>query len=184
MIVKEMVKQSLPLLILCGIGELCAGTVLESISGSFHVIPGLIVMIPAVIALRGNISAALGSRLGSAYHLGVISLADMWNEDMKQNIYGSLTLSVVMSFFIGLLAYLTSMVLGLHVGFIKLVVISLFAGTLSGVILIGVAALVIAVAFKKGYNPDNITGPILTTVGDVVTMLCIFTGLIVVEALL
>ena len=101
MFAKEMLKQSLPLLIFCGIGGIIAGNTFSSMKilfepNSSSYIPGLIVVIPAIIALRGNISTAFGSRLGSAYHLGVIDSNNMWNEELWQNILGSL----VMSFFI------------------------------------------------------------------------------------
>ena len=91
MYAKEMVKQSLPLLILCGIGGVVAGNTFSGMKdifqpGSSSFIPGLIVVIPAIIALRGNISTALGSRLGSAYHLGLIDADNLWNNDLKQNV--------------------------------------------------------------------------------------------------
>ena len=66
MFAKEMLKQSLPLIIICGIGGVITGSTLGAMIDILKEIPGLIVVIPAVIALRGNISTALGSRLGSA----------------------------------------------------------------------------------------------------------------------
>jgi len=38
--------------------------------------------------------------------------------------------------------------------------------------------------FKRGYDPDNITGPALATFGDVVTMLCIFGSAFMIEVVL
>ena len=107
MYAKEMVKQSLPLLIISGIGLILAGNTFSSMKilfepNSSSFIPGLIVVIPAIIALRGNISTAFGSRLGSAYHLGLIDSKNMWNDDLKQNIIGTVSLSVIMSFVIGI----------------------------------------------------------------------------------
>ena len=74
MYAKEMVKQSLPLLVLCGLGGLVAGSTLGGMIDIFNKIPGLIVVIPAIIAMRGNISTAFGSRIGSAYHLSLIHI--------------------------------------------------------------------------------------------------------------
>ena len=54
--------------------------------GSSSFIPGLIVVIPAVIAMRGNISTALGSRLGSAYHLGIIDANNLFNEELNRKL--------------------------------------------------------------------------------------------------
>ena len=34
--------------------------------------------------------------------------------------------------------------------------------------------IIIYYVFKRGYDPDNITGPALSTVGDIITMLALF----------
>jgi len=179
MLAREMVKQSLPLLVLCGIGAIVTGHVFSAMQdlfqpGSESFIPGLIVVIPAIIAMRGNISTALGSRLGSAYHLGIINEQDFFNQELSQNIIGSLTLSVIMSFVVGILAYFTSILLGFSPDIVKLVVIVVLAGTFSGIILSLLTVVIIYIVFKRGYDPDNITGPALATFGDIITILSIF----------
>ncbi|MCK5459064.1 MAG: magnesium transporter [Thermoplasmatales archaeon] len=174
MYAKEMLKQSLPLLIFCGLGGIVAGGTLGQMTDLLKNIPGLIVIIPAIIALRGNISTALGSRLGSAYHLGVIDAENMWNDDLKQNIISSLVLSFSTSFIIGVLAYVTSLFFNVQPDPLLLILIVVIAGVISGLILTFLTIIIIYLVFRRGYDPDNITGPALATFGDVVTMLCIF----------
>ena len=174
MFAKEVVKQSLPLLIICGIGGIITGNFLGAMIDIFKQIPGLLVVIPAVIALRGNINTALGSRLGSAYHLGIIDADNMWNVELKQNIVGSLVLSFVISFIIGILAYVSSILLQIYPNPIILISIVIIAGGLSGIILAFLTIIIIYIVFKRGYDPDNITGPALATFGDIITILCIF----------
>ena len=192
MYAKEMVKQSLPLIVFCGFGAIVAGSTLGVMIDLIREIPGLIVVIPAIIAMRGNISTAFGSRLGSAYHLGVIDADNLWNEELKQNIIGSLVLSFFVAIIIGVLAYVTSVII-LHVypnpvnvypDPIKLISIVLLAGIISGVILTLMTIGIIYLVFKRGYDPDNITGPALATFGDMVTMLCIFGSAVLVEGIL
>jgi len=174
MFAKEMVKQSLPLLIFCGIGAIIAGSTLGVMIDLFEKIPGLIVVIPAIIALRGNISTAFGSRLGSAYHLGIISADNLWNEELKQNIIGTLILSLFVSLVVGILAYSTSVLIGIFPDPWKLISIVLLAGIISGLILTFLTICIIYLVFKRGYDPDNITGPALATFGDIITIFCIF----------
>ena len=69
---KHLLKQSLPMLIVCGIGEVYAGMVLCQMRGVLEILPGLIILVPAIIGMKGNIDTTLGSRLGSAIHMGVI----------------------------------------------------------------------------------------------------------------
>jgi len=174
MYAKQMLKQSLPLIILCGLGAILTGSTLSLMKNLFLEIPGLIVVIPAIIAMRGNISTALGSRLGSAYHLGLIDADNLWNDNLKQNVLGSIILSIIVSILIGILAYVSSLLMGVTPNFFKLVIIVLVAGIISGLILTFLTILIIYLVFKRGYDPDNITGPTLATFGDIITMLCIF----------
>jgi len=189
MYAKEMVKQSLPLLIISGIGLILAGNTFSSMKVLFEpnsssFIPGLIVVIPAIIAMRGNISTAFGSRLGSAYHLGLIDSKNMWNDDLKQNIVGTIFLGLFMSFIIGILAYITSLILGIHPNPVELIAVVILAGVISGVILTLLTIMIIYLVFRRGYDPDNITGPALATFGDIVTMLCIFWSAIFIGGIL
>ena len=184
MYAKEMLKQSLPLLIFCGLGGIVAGSTLGGMVQIFQKIPGLIVVIPAIIALRGNISTALGSRLGSAYHLGIINAENMWNKELKQNVLGSIALSFITSIIIGILAYVSSILLNVYPDPLKLITIVLLAGAISTLILTQLTIVIIYIVFKRGYDPDNITGPALATFGDIVTMLCIFGSAVFVEAIL
>ena len=185
MFAKEMLKQSLPLLIFCGLGGIVAGRTLGEMTDLLKNIPGLIVIIPAIIALRGNISTTFGSRLGSAYHLGVIDAENMWNVELKQNIIGSLILSFLVSITIGILAYsITIIFFDLNPNPIKIILIVILAGMLSGLILTLLTIIIIFAVFKRGYDPDNITGPALATFGDIITMLSIFGSAIVVEVIL
>ena len=184
MILKQMIKQSLPLLILCGIGGVLTGSILGSMIEIFHRIPGLLVVIPGIIALRGNISTALGSRLGSAYHLGLINAENMWTDTLKQNVIGSLMLSILVSAIIGLLAYFTTFIFfQQQVNLLFILGTVLIAGIASGLLLTSFTIGIIYLVFKKGYDPDNITGPALATVGDITTMLCIFASAVLMEVL-
>jgi mgtE-like transporter len=180
MFAKEMLKQSLPLLVVCGLGGILAGNTFGAMANTLQDIPGLIVVIPAVIAMRGNISTALGSRLGSAYHLGIINAENLWNEELKQNLLGSITLSLIMSIIIGFLAYGSSLILNVHPNPFQLIAIVVLAGIISGLILMLLTIIIIYFVFRRGYDPDNITGPALATFGDVITMLCIFSSAILI----
>jgi len=181
---KEIMKQSLPLIILCGIGALLTGSTLGLMVDILKNIPGLIVVIPGIIAMRGNISTALGSRLGSAYHLGAIDADNIWNNDLKQNIYGSLILSFIISIFIGLLAYITSVMIGVYPNALKLISIVIIAGIISAIILTLLTISIIYLVFKRGYDPDNITGPALATFGDIITIFCILSSAILIEVIM
>lgn len=170
--VSAVLKQSLPLLLLMGIGEVFAGTLFGHSTESLDLLPGLIVLVPALIGLRGNINTTMGSRLGSAAHMGLISAKDFWNDEMKENVKASLILSIIMSFIAGILAYLATSIWGRSSW--KIVPIAVLAGSLAGLILAFITIAIIIYSFKRGLDPDNVTGPSLSTFGDMITLGCIF----------
>ncbi len=172
--VKSIVGEALPFELVCTIGGVFAGVILVKMIDAIEMIPGLLVLVPAILGMRGNISCTLGSRLGSAIHLGLISRIER-NPELINNVAGSLMLSLIMSIVLGILAHIFTVALGMQsVGVVALVSIAVFAGVSSGLILTVIAVVITIGAFKYGIDPDNVTTPALGTLGDVITMLMVF----------
>jgi mgtE-like transporter len=172
---KGLIKLSLPLLIFCGLGLIFAGRVLGGMSELLIENPGIIVLIPALIGLKGNIDITLGSRLGSAMHLGLISPGNIWNDEMKQNVYSAMALTAIMTAIAGILAFASSFIFGFDTaGPLLLILIAVTAGTVSGMILIFITIGIIFLSVKFDLDPDNITAPSLATLGDLITITNIF----------
>ncbi len=162
-------------MLIAGMGLVTAGLLLGRMQEVLTRNPGLLIMVPALIALRGGISGAMGSRLGSAIHMGLIEKGNLWNEETRQNVLAALFLSVLLSFLAGLLSHITAVMVDLEsAGLLKLVLIATLAGTAAGVVQVGFTFGIILMAFRWGLDPDNVTTPSLATVGDVVTILLLF----------
>ncbi|MCK5609336.1 magnesium transporter [Candidatus Pacearchaeota archaeon] len=170
-----MVKQTLPLLLICVMLGLLAGVVLGGMKASLEALPGLLVLVPAILATRGNIFGAFGSRLGSALHQGLIRPELKRDNNLMHSITAALGEGVIMSIVVAVIAHYVILALGRDsIGIIPLTAISLIAGVVSGIVLT-VLILVLAFAgYRRGIDPDNITGPIATTVGDLLAMLALF----------
>jgi cation transporter-like permease len=61
-------RQSLAALLLNSVTSLVAGAALGAITGTLEALPGLLVMVPAAIGLRGNIAGSLGNRISSTHN--------------------------------------------------------------------------------------------------------------------
>jgi len=174
----RILKESSPVLVLCIIGELFAGLVLAGGGELIAMIPGLLVLFPAVLSLRGNISSSLGSRLGSAIHLGLIDTKVSWltfkGPTVKENIAASTVLNIIMSFILGVLAYIVSISAGLDANMFVLVFVSLLAGLLSGIFLTFLTLFLAVYTASKGLDPDNVLTPSVATIGDIFTVLFLF----------
>lgn len=174
-----MFRQGFVVLLLCGMGGILAGTLLGNMVRSLEDVPGLIVLIPAIMGMKGNIFTTLGSRLGSAAHMGLITPEKVFNKELRENVKATIVLALLMSVIAGVFASLSSLLLS-YGGFVErpnipaIIFIAVIATTLTSLILIVFTVAIVYVAFKRGLDPDNITGPTLATVGDFIALLGIF----------
>src|ERR671939_560179 len=86
------VRQGLAALLVSSGGDLLAGLTLGAITHTLAALPGLLVLVPAAIGMRGNVFGALGSRLGTAIHTGTFALSRRANTVVGQNVLASLSL--------------------------------------------------------------------------------------------
>ena len=135
----------------------------------FRAVPGLLVLIPALLATRGNVYGSLGSRLSTGLHQGLIeprfSLGD---ERMRGALAASLANGLLASGYAAVVVFVVLRSLALPVaGVDVLLAIALVAGILSGLALSAAVFTVVFVGYRRGLNPDTLVGPIVTTTGDV-----------------
>lgn len=148
-----------------------AGSYLSSISDLLTLIPGLMVLVPPTINLRGSISGVLASRLSSAMHLGEFSCTFARGGVLIENLHAALLLTIATAAALGIIAPLAGALTGLAViGIGDLVLISIAAGVVSGLILTGFTVLVSVLSYRRGVDLDMIAAPSVTTFGDLVTL--------------
>jgi len=70
------------------------------------------------------------------------------------------------------------------VSFVQLLLVSLIAGAVAGFMQAGITVFISLYAARRGIDPDNVTIPIVATLGDVISVLCIFLAVRVVDILL
>ncbi|MGB4282271.1 MAG: magnesium transporter, partial [Methanosarcina thermophila] len=173
--VSSIVREALPFELIATVGGVIAGIIFSGMTAELEMIPGLLVIYPGVLGLRGNISSTLGSRLGSAIHLGLITDLDRRNPELMNNIYGSLILSVIIAIVLGVLGHYVTLALGFEsAGVLKLTLICVISAFTSGIILSIIAALLAIGMFRFGFDPDNVVTPSIATLGDIVSMLMLF----------
>ncbi|MGD2249225.1 MAG: magnesium transporter [Candidatus Methanofastidiosia archaeon] len=167
-------KQGIISLILASLGSLLGGIYLGSFSDMFALLPGLVIMVPPAIGMRGNIFACLGSRISTALHMGEISHLER-SPVISGNIAASIFLTLIVSFFLGVLSRVTAFLCGFtSISVVDLVVVSVMGGLISSVFILVVTLLVAFQSFSRGWDPDNVTAPLITSVGDLITLPCLF----------
>lgn len=162
---KKILKESIPILSLLMIIQMFSGQILNLHLEKFLMLPILLMFIPMINGVCGNIGSILGARVSSGLHVGYIT-PDFRGKELRENIIGVLLLSLLTFVFLGCLVYVIS-------SSFKLVVIMIGAGI---ILTLGVICLCIPTAiisFRKGADPDNVVIPILTTGADVLGICCL-----------
>jgi mgtE-like transporter len=159
-------------LLLSSGGDLVAGLTLGAISNTLEALPGLLVLIPAAIGMRGNIFGALGSRFSTAIHTGTFRVSRRLDTLVGQNVAASLALSLSISLVLAVLAKAVSVAFGVanSISIVDFVVISVVGGMLSSVVVLLVVVVVTATSVRFDLDLDNVSTPIVTAAGDMVTL--------------
>ncbi|MFB6165254.1 MAG: magnesium transporter [Haloarculaceae archaeon] len=165
----EAYREGLPALSGSAVGGLLAGVLLGGMRAEFRAIPGLLVLVPALLATRGNVYGSLGARLGTALHQGLVEPRVRTDDDRLQRaVAAAITSGLIASAFAAVAAYLVLVRLGRpHAPLVALLAIALVAGLLSGAALSLIVVGVVFAGYRRGYNPDTLVGPVVTTAGDV-----------------
>jgi len=125
--------------------------------------------------MRGNVYASMGSRLSTGLHTGEITSKLSDSTLIKENVYSSIIQTVIMAVIIAFFAFIGGIIVGNQtIGFIHLFFISLFASIFAAVGLILTTILVAIVSFNKGLDPDNVSSPIIASIGDILNVVSLF----------
>lgn len=162
-------REALPALTASLVGGLLAGLVLGGMEAELEAIPGLLVLVPALLATRGNVYGSLGARLSSGLHQGLVEPVVLTEDRrVRAAIAAAMANGVLVSVFAAVAAYVTLSLLGGGTApMLTLVSVAFVAGVLSGIALTGAVVVVVFVGYRRGYNPDTLVGPLVTTTGDV-----------------
>jgi len=168
----QVYREVSPFVLLTMLAEVAAGAFLLNIRGFFELLPGLLFLLPGLMELRGNVSTSLAQRLGSAIHIGLVSWEKGYNEILKNNVGASISLSLVLSGVLSVGVYLWSLLVGIPVvSFLTLLLLAFLTAILSSITQGFLAIFVAVYAAHKGLDPDNVTAPILSVIGDILTII-------------
>lgn len=185
--VRQIYRQSITVLGVSLAGGVFAGSVLgaQGMVDGFERYPGLLLLLPAFLATRGNVYGALGARIASGLHQGLIDPELTWDRRLTNAVLASFINGISISVFIGLLSWVILQLLGRESATLgELVGIMLVSGTLTAMTLIVGLLAIVFVGFRRGIDPDNLIGPIVTTLGDVFGVVFLYVGIVVVGAVL
>ncbi len=151
---------------------LIAGLVLGAITGTLEVLPGLLVLVPAAVGLRGNVFGALGSRLGTLVATGDFEVSRRRTSPVGQNLEAAVALSVGTSLLLAVVAKLVAEAFGVRnaISITDFVVIAVVGALIPTLVVLGITLGVAALGVQREWDVDNVSVPVVTAAGDVVTL--------------
>ncbi|NNE75146.1 MAG: hypothetical protein HKN26_15880, partial [Acidimicrobiales bacterium] len=166
------VRQSLVALVVSALTAVVAGVLLASITDTLEELPGLLLLVPAAIALRGNVFGALGSRLGTAIHTGTFVLRLRSDTVVGQNVIASIVLSLVTSVGVAVIAKGVAIAFAISpvMSLAEFIVVSVVGGLLASSLVLLISLLLAAGSVRFEWDLDNVTAPLVTATGDLVTV--------------
>jgi mgtE-like transporter len=166
------VRQSLVALVLNSTTSLAAGAFLGAITGTLDRYPGLLVLVPAAIGLRGNIFGSVGNRISTSIHAGTFRWSLRREAVLGQNVLASMLLTMGMSLALAVIAKAIAVGLGVEgsIDLLSLAIVSIVGGLLGSIVVLAASLGLTAGAVRYGWDLDNVTAPLVSTLGDVLTL--------------
>lgn len=168
-VARDAYREALPALAASLVGGLGAGVTLGGMRAELSAMPGLLVLVPALLATRGNVYGSLGARVATALHQGMVEprLTDV-DDKLLRAAAAALGNGLLASGFAALAVFVVLSTIDARVAPVgSLVAVALLAGVLSGLTLTVVVITAVFAGYRRGLNPDTLVGPLVTTTGDV-----------------
>lgn len=169
-------------LLLSSGGDLLAGLALSFMDRQLRELPGLIVLIPAAIGMRGNIFGALGSRLGTGIHAGQFEPNLRRTGFLGQNVAGAWYATLATSLYLGLAAHVVATAFtGSALSISDFVTISILGGVLGSIVVVGSAVVIAVWSHRRRWDLDSVSAPLVTAIGDIATLPALWLAAILVQ---
>ncbi len=164
-------KEATPVALITVVAELIAGIYLAKFENYYLIIPGLLLIVPGMMESRGNIITSLSKRLGTSVHLGLIKWEYGVNKEIVVNLLATIILNVLAALGMGIMGFIASVIIGIpHISLLGFVLATLFMAVIVGTILAVITVFVVVLAYKLNFDPDNVTIPVIATIGDILTI--------------
>lgn len=172
------VAQSIIALLLSIVATLIAGLTLAASEERLSELPGLLLIVPAAIAQRGNVFGAMGSRLGTAIHTGTFRISRRPDTLFGQNVLAAIGLSWVASVWLALVAKGLATVFDVAgaMSLLDFVAVAVVGGMLASFLVLALTVALAAGSSRFGWDLDNVTAPLVTATGDLVTLPALVIG--------
>jgi mgtE-like transporter len=168
---RRTLRQGFVALLLGAATAFVAGITLANITDTLRELPGLLILIPAILGMRGTIFGAVGARLGTATHAGLFEVTAARTGVLYQNIFVAVVSTLSSSLYLAGLAKLSAIAFNLEsISFLKFVTIAVVGGVLDSTLILLLTIGLSVLSFRRGYDLDAVSTPVVTAAADMMTV--------------
>lgn len=167
---RSIVATMLPILVVLSVLEMFSGMVLEGLKQTFLGNPTLLVLVPVMICMGGNLGAILSSRLSTRLHLGTLSFS-VRDTAILANVLAVVALAATVFTLMGAAAWGVGLVIGGELSLTTLMTVSVVSGMLLAVVAIALSVSMTYASYRLGLDPDDTTIPVVTNLCDILGVL-------------
>ena len=165
-------RDSFIALVIAALASLVAGLTLAAGTDTLEELPGLLLLVPAAIAVKGNIFGALGSRLGTSIHAGTFRFTPRLDSVVGVNASVAVALSLVISVVLAVMAKGVAFAFEISptMSVADFIVVSTIGGMLASLVVLVITLGLAAGSVRFGWDLDNVVAPLVTATADVVSL--------------
>jgi len=168
-------RQGLVALALSTLAGFVAGLTLAHITGTLQELPGLIVLIPAAVGMKGTIFGAIGARLGTANVAGLLEPTLRPGSVLQRNVYVAVVTTFSSALWLAVLSVLASAAFGEpSISLWRLATVSIVGGAIGSALILMITLALSVLSFRRGWDLDSVSTPMVTALGDMTTLPSLF----------
>ncbi|ACJ16487.1 hypothetical protein TON_0999 [Thermococcus onnurineus NA1] len=175
--VRQAYRVSLPSLVVSLIigffGGTFLGKYLEKISRDY---PGLLVILPGMMGLRGNVFGSMASRFSTMLYLG-----DLEPSLREKKVLKNIVIAMLLSLIPVTILWAIGVIQGIRYHALQILLIVVSSTILVSLILGYFTAFVTIFAFRKEVDPDSMAAPLVASMGDLLTIPALIAFILLLE---
>jgi mgtE-like transporter len=164
-------RQGLVALAISTLAGFVAGLTLAHVTGTLEELPGLIVLIPAAVGMKGTIFGAIGARMGTANVAGLLEPTLKRGSVLQRNVYVAVVTTFSSALWLALLSVLVSAAFGQSsIAFWRLATVSIVGGAIGAALVLLITLGLSVTSYRRGWDLDSVSTPMVTALGDMTTL--------------
>ncbi|WP_258084860.1 magnesium transporter [Thermococcus thermotolerans] len=176
--VKHAYRVSLPSLVISLVigffGGTFLGKYLDKISREY---PGLLIILPGMMGLRGNVFGSMASRFSTMLYLG-----DLEPSLREKKVLKNIVIAMMLSLIPVTVLWAVGVIQGIRYHALDILLIVVSSTILVSIILGYFTGFVTIFAFRRDVDPDSMAAPLVASVGDLLTIPSLISFILLIEA--